>query len=180
MPSQTALQSGTKTQLARAENGSELIVETEKLFDRMNELYRRIESRAYEFFEERGYEIGHDTEDWFRAESEFLLQIPVEIRESDTTIMALAEMPGFDEKEITVNLKTHHLLITARMEGSAEDKSDEPVSREQNSKVVFYSFTLPCAVEADRAKAIFKDGLLEISMPKRVADEAKAVEGKIE
>lgn len=30
----------------------------------------QIRSRAYELYEARGREDGHDTEDWFRAESE--------------------------------------------------------------------------------------------------------------
>lgn len=180
MPSQTALQSESKTQIAQAENRNKLIVEAGKLSDRINELYRRIERRAYEFFEERGYEIGYDTEDWFRAESEYLMKIPVEINEDDTTIVARAQMPGFDEKEITINIEPHNLFIAARTERSFEEKIDEFSVSERDSKEVFTSIALPCEVEADQAKAIYKDGLLEISVPKSVASEKQSAEGNRE
>jgi hypothetical protein len=36
------------------------------------DLTEAIQQRAYELFEERGYEAGHDQEDWFRAEAEVL------------------------------------------------------------------------------------------------------------
>ena len=31
-----------------------------------------IRNRAYQFFEERGYEHGHDVDDWLRAEAEIM------------------------------------------------------------------------------------------------------------
>jgi hypothetical protein len=40
----------------------------------MQEEHLAIESHAYEFFETRGCEHGHDWEDWFRAESELHLK----------------------------------------------------------------------------------------------------------
>lgn len=42
-----------------------------------------IRSRAYRFYEERGYENGHDLEDWLRAESEIIGKKPV-AAEKDT------------------------------------------------------------------------------------------------
>ncbi|HXE89838.1 MAG TPA: DUF2934 domain-containing protein [Terriglobales bacterium] len=38
----------------------------------LNGLEEEIRQRAYELYVERGYEDGHDTEDWLRAESEVL------------------------------------------------------------------------------------------------------------
>ena len=60
-----------------------LFVEAEKLLDQMRELSQSIGRRAYEFFETRGREFGHDMEDWFRAESELLRRVPVAISETD-------------------------------------------------------------------------------------------------
>src|SRR5215212_8173905 len=61
MKSQTAPES----QLA-----SSMIVETASLLNRMEEMHQEIALRAYELFEERSREDGHDHEDWLRAESE--------------------------------------------------------------------------------------------------------------
>jgi HSP20 family protein len=180
MASQTVLKPETTTEIAQAENKNGLIVKAEKLLDRINELYQRIEKRAYELFEERGYETGHDAQDWFRAESEYLTQISVEINEDDTSIVARAQMPDFDEKELNISIEPHHLFIAARIERSIEEEKDEGLLPGESSKVVFCSIALPCEVEADSATAIFKDGLLEISIPKLVARDAEAVETTIE
>ncbi len=180
MASQTALQSETATGIEKVENQNEFIIHAEKIFDRINELYQSIEKRAYELFEERGYEEGHDAEDWFRAESEYLMKVPVEINEYDTSIVVRAEMPGFDAKEINVSIEPHHLIIAASTARSVEEKKEEGSSIEQNLKEVFCSLALPCEVEADQAKASFKDGLLEISMPRLGASQAQAVEAKME
>jgi HSP20 family protein len=180
MASQTVLKPETTTEIAKAENQNGIIVQAEKLLDRIKELYQRIEKRAYELFEERGYEAGHDAEDWFRAESEYLTQVSVEINEDDTTIIARAEMPGFDENAINISIEPHHLLINARMERNIEEEKDEGLLIGESSKEVFCSIALPCEVEADKATAILKDGLLEISIPKSVASDAQAIEAKVE
>jgi hypothetical protein len=44
--------------------------------ERMRQISVAIANRAYELFEARGSEHGHDWEDWFRAESELLTPIP--------------------------------------------------------------------------------------------------------
>jgi hypothetical protein len=42
-----------------------------------------IRTRAYQFYEERGYEDGHDLEDWFRAKGEIFGKKPA-VAEKDT------------------------------------------------------------------------------------------------
>jgi len=42
-----------------------------------------IRTRAYQFYEERGYEDGHDLEDWLRAQSEIIGKKPA-VAEKDT------------------------------------------------------------------------------------------------
>src|SRR5687767_9235224 len=177
MASQTALK--PESEEAKGQSQSGFIVEAEKLLDRRKELYQGIEQRAYELFAERGYEIGHDAEDWFRAESECLLKVPVEISESDTTIVARAEMPGFTEKEINVSIEAHRLLISASLERRSEEKEDDRLSIQESAREVFCSLPLPYEVEANQAQSSFKDGLLEITIPRLVARDAPAREAEM-
>lgn len=44
-----------------------------------------IRARAYQFFEERGCENGHDLEDWLRAEAEIVGKKPVAAAETKDT-----------------------------------------------------------------------------------------------
>ncbi len=56
---------------------SPIFVDAEKLFERMKEFSQSVARRAYEYFEARGREFGHDLEDWFHAESELMRRVPV-------------------------------------------------------------------------------------------------------
>src|SRR5579871_3557405 len=43
---------------------------TDELFDRIEETYDSIARRAFEIFDNNGRWLGHELEDWFRAEAE--------------------------------------------------------------------------------------------------------------
>ena len=58
---------------------------------RMQQVYDTLARRAYELFESRGRQDGQDLEDWFRAESELLNQMPVEISEADDQEMCIRD-----------------------------------------------------------------------------------------
>jgi len=78
-----------------------------------------IARRAYELFEARGCEHGHDWEDWFRAESEFLRPVSISIQESADWISVRANVLGFDENELRVSIEPRRISILGKKEGSA-------------------------------------------------------------
>jgi mannose/cellobiose epimerase-like protein (N-acyl-D-glucosamine 2-epimerase family) len=50
-------------------------VDAHSLSARMKQVYEAVARRAYELFEGRSYQPGHDVEDWLRAESELLCPV---------------------------------------------------------------------------------------------------------
>jgi HSP20 family molecular chaperone IbpA len=70
----------------------------------MQQVYDTLARRAYELFESRGRQDGQDLEDWFRAESELLNAMPVEITEADDQVIVRAEVPGLSDKDIEVRV----------------------------------------------------------------------------
>ncbi len=91
-----------------------IFVEAEKLFEQMKDFSQSVARRAYDFFELRGRELGHELEDWFRAESEMLRPVPVEITENNEQITVRAEVPGVSAHEIKVSVEPEHLIISGR------------------------------------------------------------------
>ena len=59
------------------------LLRASSLFDRMQDISDSIARRAFEIFHGRGGGHGHDPADWFRAESEFLQPLHLDIAQSD-------------------------------------------------------------------------------------------------
>jgi HSP20 family molecular chaperone IbpA len=87
----------------------------------MQEVQLAIARRAYELFEMRGGEHGHDWEDWFRAESEFLRPVSVLISESDDRISVRANVLGFGENELRVSVEPRQITILGKKEMSVTE-----------------------------------------------------------
>jgi HSP20 family protein len=95
----------------------------------------------------------------------------IDICESDQAITLTAELPGFSKEDVQVELKDNRLTL------KGERKRDTDVQEKQYRRVerVYGAFErsikLPAVVDADKAKATFKDGVLKLTLPK--AEEAK-------
>lgn len=101
----------------------------------------------------------------------------VDLYEEKDEIVAKVELPGMGKEDIQVNITDHLLTI------KGEKKKEQEIKEEDyyRSERAFGSFTrtleLPRAVQVEKAKASFKNGVLEIRLPK--TEEAKRKEIKV-
>lgn len=153
-----------------------LFVEAEKMFERFADLSKETADRAFKIFRDRGNEIGHELEDWFKAESEVMRFVPLEVREQNGTLMVSADVVGFKPDEIEISVKEKTLMISGKTESREEKKEDENVvySDFKNNRF-FRQVVLPEAVNVNEAKAEIKDGMLNISLPKTTVPETKKI-----
>ena len=159
---------------------SPIFVEAEKLFEQMKEFSQSVARRAYEYFEARGREFGHDLEDWFRAEAEMMRRMPVEIKEADGQVTVRAEVPGFTANEIKVSVEPQRLVISGKSEKKTEEKKDETLLSEFRSNQFCRELRLPAEVEPDKTTAALKDGVLELVFAKAAESKPVGVEVKPE
>jgi HSP20 family molecular chaperone IbpA len=87
---------------------------TADVFERIQQFYDSTARRAFEIFENNGRWLGRDLEDWFRAESELLHPIHLEMAESDDNLMVRAEVPGFSTKELEISIEPRRLTILGK------------------------------------------------------------------
>jgi HSP20 family protein len=139
---------------------------THSLYDYMNELSNRIAQRAFSMFEGNGRIQGHDLEDWLKAETEFLTPVPLELSETDTALAVRAEVPGFTERELEIVVEPGRLFITGKTEKKSEEKKKQTLFSEISSNEIFRTIALPAEIDPEKASAVLKNGVLEISMPK--------------
>src|SRR4029077_3493643 len=95
----------------------------------------------------------------------------VDVEETSDAYVFRADLPGVSSKDVKVTV--HNDTITLRGERKREEKkSDGSLHRVERGFGLFErSFTLSLPVRADQVKASYKDGVLEVHVPK--ADEAK-------
>jgi HSP20 family protein len=92
---------------------------------------------------------------------------PVDIAEEKDRILITAELPGFKENEIEIQTENGMLSLRGerRFEKETDQKSYHRVERSYGQFV--RSFSLPNNVDREKIKATFKDGLLQVELPKR-------------
>lgn len=136
------------------------------LFERVQKLHDLIARRAFEIFDDNGKTIGHDLEDWLKAESELVQPVHVDVSESNGSLIVKAEVPGFTARELEVALEPRRVTITGNRETKDERKDKKTIYTEICSDQVLRVIDLPEDVDVDKAGATLKDGILELKVPK--------------
>src|SRR5258708_29749869 len=114
--------SQTATALVRAPEILTLFA-GDPFFERAQEINELIARRAHELFESRGFAHGHDREDWLTAMSEVLLNVPVDITETENAVTIRVDVPGFRENDLVVRIAPPTLFITGqRPDASAQEE----------------------------------------------------------
>jgi HSP20 family protein len=97
----------------------------------------------------------------------------LEIKESDSDLTVRAEVPGFNIKELEINVEGNKLTILGKHEVQEERKKAKTIYSERCANEILRVVSLPAEVDASKASAALKDGILTIELPK--AARAKAV-----
>jgi len=135
-------------------------------FELSQEFRDLISRRAYELYELRGSVDGYDREDWLQAVSEILLNVPVDVVETETGVTILAAVPGFDENELEVRVAPRSVCITGKHAEASAQSDGNGVSAERLSSQIFRTLELPSEVDPAQVKATVSDGILEVQLKK--------------
>jgi HSP20 family protein len=162
-----AAQSAMENKAAKApETSVRKIVEAENIFEQIDRIHKSIARRAFEIFKSNGNDLGHDVENWFKAESELLHPVHVEMTEHDGAVNLSAEVPGFDAKDLEIKLELNRVTISGKRETNEERKTGRTLYREHCANEIFRVVDLPVVVDASKAEAKLRNGVLEMHMPK--------------
>jgi HSP20 family protein len=102
----------------------------------------------------------------------FSLRAPaVDLYEGDDEVVIKAEVPGMDKGDLKVDLTDSMLTISGEKKKEESIKEEAYTYSERSYGSFSRSLNLPCAVKSDKAKATFKNGVLEVKLPK--TEEAK-------
>jgi HSP20 family protein len=99
---------------------------------------------------------------------------PVDIEEQPDRFTIQLELPGLRLEDIKITLEDNRLTIRGEKSRTEEQKSATYHRLERVYGAFERSFSLTQAVKSDKIEATYRDGILEVSVPK--AEEAKARE----
>ncbi len=103
---------------------------------------------------------------------------PVDIYETPESLVLKAELPGLGREDISIEVKDSTLTLKGEKK-IEKDVSEENYRRMERAYGSFQrAFTLPSNIQQDKVKAKFKDGILEITLPK--VEEAKPKQIKVD
>lgn len=159
-------------------NTSVPVKQTENLFDRIQNVYDSIARRAFEIFDGNGRWFGHELDHWLQAESELLHPVHLEITEADNELTVRAEVPGFNTKELEINVEPRRLSITGKHEAQEETKKGKTIYSERCAKQILRVVDLPAEVDSSKVTATLRDGVLNIELPKAAHAKTIRVEPK--
>jgi HSP20 family protein len=168
--SATAMQT-TKGSVPVRQSAGDLLAQFDRIYD-------SIARRAFELFESNGRWFGHDLDDWFRAESEILHPLALELKETDGDFTVRAETPGFSAKDLEISLEPRCLKIAGKRQTKEEEKKGKVIRSELHADQILRAIDLPADVDTSKASATLKDGVLTIDLPKAAHAKAVRIEPK--
>ena len=104
----------------------------------------------------------------------------VDVFEEGEDLVVKAELPGIKKEDIDIRLTDGMITISGEKKKEDEIKRKDYYKWERSYGSFCRSFELPAEVQKDKVKSTFKDGVLEIRMPKSKEAIQKEVKIKVE
>ena len=98
-----------------------------------------------------------DTRNWSPA---------VDVKETDNSFVLTADIPGLTKKDIKVNVANGKLSISGERTYETDQENDNYHYRERRFGTFDRSFKLPDTVDEEKISASFKNGILNVALPK--------------
>lgn len=111
--------------------------------------------------------------DWTWPQGETFPRVEVENNEDEVVVRA--ELPGMNKDDFTTEVTGNRLTIRGERRSEREEKGKNTLYRECTYGSFTRTLPLPAEVDADKAKAAYKNGVLTVKMPKTEAARARRI-----
>src|SRR5216110_2343517 len=101
---------------------------------------------------------------------------PADITEDDKEYLIKAELPEMEKEDVKVTVENGVLTISGERKFEKEEKKKKYHRVERGYGSFVRTFALPEDADADRVKAQFKQGILEVHLPKNEKAKPKQIE----
>lgn len=101
---------------------------------------------------------------------------PLDLEDKDDEVVVVAELPGFDEDDVSIEVMDNRLILRGQKELENEERDSDYYRLERGITEFTSVIPLPPGIDADNARAQFKNGLLRIVLPKAEDARGKRIE----
>jgi HSP20 family protein len=139
-------------------------------FSDLSRWERDMERMFDDFFERR---LTPFRSRWWPMQGGAFSDPALDLYEDKNELVAKVELPGLQKDDVELNVTEHALTIRGEKKKEDEIKEDNYYRSERSYGSFSRTIDLPKDLEIDKAKASFKNGLLEIRIPKSEAAKTK-------
>ncbi len=100
-------------------------------------------------------------------------QPAMDMMDNGKEIVVILDLPGVDKRNIQIDCDGKFLQISAKSSAGTEEKKEGYYFAERSASSFSRGVSLPTEVIPEKAKSTFKNGVLEIRLPKREAKAGK-------
>ena len=123
--------------------------------------------------------INNFTRDVLSPMQTFASAFNTDIIEEGDHYLLEAELPGFDKKDISVDVEGDQLVIRAAREESTEEEEKNYVHRERHYGTYTRRFDI-VGIDVEKIGAKYEDGILKLTLPKQEPQEPEGKKISIE
>jgi len=105
---------------------------------------------------------------------------PVDVYEDQDVIVIQAELPGMKQEDIDIEMTGETLTIRGERKFEDEQRRDRYVRIERQYGAFQRSFTIGIPIEENKVKATYRNGILEVTLPKAEVTKPKKVQVAVE
>ncbi len=103
------------------------------------------------------------------------LSMPIDVIDQGKNYVVKANLPGFEKKDIDIQLTENVLTIKGSYSQNNEDKGERYLLQERRMGTFSRSIAFNEELVPDKIIAGFKDGILEISIPKAEVQRSESI-----
>jgi HSP20 family protein len=112
-----------------------------------------------------GKDAGQHTHYWSPA---------IEVSHSDGQLVIIAELPGVTVEDLRLEINAQGLILEGERKAGPEERPGGVIQSNRSHGYFYRVIPLPENVDADQAKATYRDGVLEVTIPIREPDRSQA------
>jgi HSP20 family protein len=112
---------------------------------------------------------------WHKSGHELPFAPRFDVKETKDSFQFKADLPEVSEQDVEISLTGNRLTVSGKREAEEKKEGENYYLLERSWGSFSRSFTLPETADVEKIKAEFKDGILNLSLPKRTESQPRRI-----